>query len=422
MAASAINVSGGSVNLLEAFNSSAINLSSGSVLRIDSYNNSTINISGGILSSGLYGYNDTTVSVSGGIIGSLTLTDNGVLNFFGTGFSSSYQGDHSGQFVYDVTGTLASGDKLNTVIFLDDTSQARFTFNAPAVVPESSISRDAEYVSRDKSDLFHRAKYVAFRAGDEFHQEKYVACNRSDVFPEARDEDGGAGDEDLPGIFQEMRPMPDDYLPKGKTQLQAWLTNFGTVAGAQAVPLGLLPADLSALGAAQGTFNGSVAGVKTAKAALKSATQTELTATKTVNTTVRGIVRRIQANPAVTPTQKASLGINPRSAAKNHAPPVTPTGLTAEGFSTGVNALKWDRAGNKSNTIFVIQAQIGASLDWVEVGSKNATKFDHVGQTPGVKVAYRVLATRAGMASVPSPSVTLYGASTGVVLTLAKAA
>ena len=101
---------------------------------------------------------------------------------------------------------------------------------------------------------------------------------------------------------------------------------------------------------------------------------------------------------------------------------MTPTGLTAEEFSTGVNALNWNRAGNKPNTIFVIEAQSGTTTQWTEVGSVTATKFDHVGQTPGVKTAYRVMANRAGMKSVASPSVTLYGAPTSVVLTLSKAA
>ena len=233
---------------------------------------------------------------------------------------------------------------------------------------------------------------------------------------------GGAGQAEGTGILQEIGTMADDFMPRGKTQLQAWLANFNTVASANMATLGLTTADITALNGTTGGFTSSVAVVKTAKANLKAATQGELGATKTVNATVRGIVRRIQSNAAVAPALKASLGINPRTAVKNHAPPVTPTGLTAEGFRTGVNRLNWNRTGNKPNTIFVVQAQIGASAEWVEVGSKNATKFDHIGQTPGVKVAYRVLATRADMASVPSPSVTLYSVTTTVTLTLAKAA
>ena len=216
--------------------------------------------------------------------------------------------------------------------------------------------------------------------------------------------------------------MADDFMPRGKTQLLAWLNNFNAVASANMATLGLTAADITAISGASGGFSSSIGVVKTAKANLKAATQGELGATKTVNTTIRGVVRRIQSNAAVAPALKASLGINPRTAVKNHAPPVTPTGLTAEAFSTGVNTVKWNRAGNKPNTIFAVQAQVGAAGDWVEVGSVTATKFDHVGQTPGMKTAYRVVATRAGMRSVPSPSVTVYGAPVTVTLTLSKAA
>ncbi len=236
------------------------------------------------------------------------------------------------------------------------------------------------------------------------------------------DKDGETANENGTGIYPRSRKMSSDYMPKGKTQLQAWLNNFNAVASANMATLGLTAADITALSGTTGGFTSSVAVVKTAKANLKAATQGETSATRTVNATVRGVVRRIQSNAAVSPSLKGSLGINPRNAPRNHAPPVTPTGLTAEGFSTGVNRLNWNRAGNKPNTIFVIEAQSGASTQWTEVGSVTATKFDHVGQTPGVKTAYRVTARRAGMASVASPAITLYGANVGVVLTLAKAA
>ena len=233
---------------------------------------------------------------------------------------------------------------------------------------------------------------------------------------------GGREDGKRSGNPDRRLSMSNDYLPKGKTQLSAWLANFNNVASAQMTSLGLTAADITALTGTTGNFNYSVAGVKTAKAALKSSTQAETAATKTVSNTVRGIVRRIQSNPAVTPAQKATLGVNPRSAPKNHAPPVTPTGLTVSGAETGVNTLNWNRAGNKQNTVFAVQAQIGASAAWVEVGAVTATKFAHTGQTPGVKVAYRLVARRAGMASVASAAATVYGAAPTVALTLLKAA
>ena len=215
--------------------------------------------------------------------------------------------------------------------------------------------------------------------------------------------------------------MSSDYLPRGKKELSAWIANFNTTASAQMASLGLTAADITALNGVQTNLNTSIAGVTTAKASLKAAAQTETVATKSLNNTVRGIVRRIQSNPAVTSTQKAQLGINPRTNIRTKTPPTTPTELVGEGFSTGVNSLKWKRNGNIAGTVFLIEAQTGTG-NFSAVGSTLTTKFEHKGQTPGAKIAYRVTASRGGLLSVPSLAVTLYGTPTDMLVFLSKAA
>ena len=202
--------------------------------------------------------------------------------------------------------------------------------------------------------------------------------------------------------------MPDDYLPKKKGDLNAWTTNFISVATANVTTLGFSTGDIATLNSNQAAYNTALNSVETAKGMLKAAVQAEKTATKTMTNTIRTDVRRIQINPAATPALKGQLRINPRTAPKNHTPPITPTGLMVEGFATGVNSLKWDRAGNKPDTIFEIHAKIGESANFAGVGAVTATKFDHVRQTPGVKVVYRVVALRAGRSSEPSTGATVY--------------
>ena len=63
---------------------------------------------------------------------------------------------------------------------------------------------------------------------------------------------------------------------------------------------------------------------------------------------------------------------------------------------------------------------IGAATTSEQIGTTPKTRFDHTGQTPGVKAVYRVTAERADMSSIPSQSVTAYGAP--VTLVLQKAA
>ena len=232
------------------------------------------------------------------------------------------------------------------------------------------------------------------------------------------------------GKHRETTIMPD-YIPSGKPELQIWGANFVSVCSANQAVLGLTTSDMTTLNTLQTTFNTTVGSVKNAKNSLKSAVAAEANATKSFTGDIRSLVRKFQTNPAVLAPLKESLGINPRNKPKNRTPPITPTGLMVEGFSTGVNTVKWKRSGNKPNTIFRIQAQTGTSANFVEVGSTNALTFDHIGQTPGVKIAYRVVAFRAKQASVPSTEVVVYNggasasATTGTAapaLTLQKAA
>ena len=233
------------------------------------------------------------------------------------------------------------------------------------------------------------------------------------------------------GRHRKRTTMSTDYIPGSKPAMQIWAANFVSVCSANQATLGLTSSDMMTLTGLQSSFVSGVAGVKTAKQALKAAVANETLVTKSFTGDIRGLVRRFQTNPAVLAPLKESLGINPRNTPKNRTPPVTPTGLAVEGASTGVNTVKWKRSGNKPSTIFRIQAQVGTSTQFVEVGSTAALTFDHTGQTPGVKVAYRVVAYRAKQASVPSTQVVVYnggasaGATTGTTapaLTLQKAA
>ncbi len=214
--------------------------------------------------------------------------------------------------------------------------------------------------------------------------------------------------------------MPDDYLPNNDAEFQLWLANFVTVAGANTAALGLLPADVTALSGAQSTFGGNLGQMKAMQASAKAAVATKITSRKAINNQVRTLVRRIQGNPAVSVALKNQLVINPRNTPKTHTPPAQPTSLLASPDTSGVNSLAWNRNGNKPSTTFVIEAMLGASTTFEAVGTTTKTRFDHTGQTPGMKATYRVIAERADMNSLPSQAVTVYGSP--VTLVLQKAA
>ena len=64
------NISGGSVNALDAYDSSSVNISDGSIDGFDAYDSSSANISGGSVDT-LEAYDTSAVDISGGSIGSL---------------------------------------------------------------------------------------------------------------------------------------------------------------------------------------------------------------------------------------------------------------------------------------------------------------------------------------------------------------
>ena len=269
------------------------------------------------------------------------------------------------------------------------------------------------------------------------HETEDVADETEDVEDEGegfrdetetfKDENGGAKDD--AGTFGDEKQrsgdakeflMSTDYLPGSDAEFQLWLANFVTVAGANVTALGLVAADITALSGAQATFGGSLGQMKAMQASAKAATTTKEVSRKAVNNQVRTLVRKIQGTATVTAALKNQLNINPRNTPKTHTPPAQPTYLLASPDTSGVNSLAWDRNGNKPATTFVIEAMLGASTTFEQIGTTTKTRFDHTGQTPGVKATYRVIAERADMSSLPSQSVTVYGSP--VTLVLQKAA
>ena len=214
--------------------------------------------------------------------------------------------------------------------------------------------------------------------------------------------------------------MSNNFFPDADAAFQAWLANFVSVAGANREQLALTTQDMTALNGVQSTFITNFAALETSKAATKGATSAKNGSRRNANNEVRLLVRRFQSIPGLSSTLKNQLGINPRTAKPTRTDPTQPTKLTVTPDASGINSLQWNRNGNKPNTTFVIEAMLGAATTFEQIGTTTKTKFEHTGQTPGVKATYRVIAERADMSSIPSQSVTAYDPP--ITLVLQKAA
>jgi len=72
--------------------------------------------------------------------------------------------------------------------------------------------------------------------------------------------------------------------------------------------------------------------------------------------------------------------------------PYPPKNLVANVVGSEIYELKWERNGNISTIIFVVEALFAGATDFVQVFSTTKTGFTHSGNPLGTKITYRVKA------------------------------
>ncbi len=207
---------------------------------------------------------------------------------------------------------------------------------------------------------------------------------------------------------KEPTAMQTDFLPRPDGAFREWGENFLNVATQSGAGLPLTPAQRAEL---QNLLNGFAAAMnahETAKAHFHSMTEGKDAARDQFDAAVRKVARVIQSDAEVPDALKVGLGLKPHTGVRSRGAPVTPTDLRVQADANGDHRLAWNRLTNKPNTNFMIEAQIGDDPAWRLIGAANAARFTHTGQSPGVRIAYRVAAHRAGRASVPSAAAVLY--------------
>ncbi|MCX6153145.1 MAG: fibronectin type III domain-containing protein [Candidatus Kapabacteria bacterium] len=197
--------------------------------------------------------------------------------------------------------------------------------------------------------------------------------------------------------------MSNDYIPKSDPNFQDWLGNFITVANANLVALGLLSTEMTQLSTDKSDFDTAITDNETKQAAAKAATEHKKVVRGTAETYARALVKRIQAKVGVTTELKAQLQITvPGSAPAPPPIPFPPIGLYATIVGSGSYQLTWQKNGNANGTLFVVEAIIGTSTAWVPVFTTSKLSYTHSGNTPGMKITYRVKGQRGEIQGPPS--------------------
>jgi len=220
-----------------------------------------------------------------------------------------------------------------------------------------------------------------------------------------------------PRSYPQLDPPPTkgaifnmaDYLPTSVGDLIIWVDNWMTVLTAHPTDFGLVAGDVTATGVKVTAFKTAVANVVALKDQLKAAVGVQDAKRADMESDLRSKGRVIIPSPTVTDANKQLAGYSIRDTTPTDIIPVAVVSVAVHGTSDGINHLSWDINGNKRGTDYNIEAQIGASTTWVMVGHTQKAKWDHEGQTPGVKVIYRIRSQRSSRISSPSNEAIVYG-------------
>ncbi|NOT00490.1 MAG: hypothetical protein HOP29_07670 [Phycisphaerales bacterium] len=118
--------------------------------------------------------------------------------------------------------------------------------------------------------------------------------------------------------------MANDYIPRADAEFDGWQANFVAYANAHLADLGLVAGDIAPVLTATAEWGTAYAAHVSAAAAAHAARQTKDGRRSSLEALIRGLVRRLQAGPAVDDAERQALGITVRDAVPTIAgPPVT---------------------------------------------------------------------------------------------------
>jgi hypothetical protein len=200
--------------------------------------------------------------------------------------------------------------------------------------------------------------------------------------------------------------MPD-FSRMTDAELREWATNFQQVVGASPTDYGVtagLITDFSTANAGLGT---KMTERVSAEEARKAAVAAQKEASSNLESLCSYLNTTIKANPDVSDVDKIAAGIDVGET-PTHTAPVTPTGLVVNGFENGTNILKWNRAGNKPSTQFIVEYREGTETEFEFLCATTKTTCEHKGVTPGMQCVYRIKAQRAGEESPYSNTAVVY--------------
>lgn len=214
-------------------------------------------------------------------------------------------------------------------------------------------------------------------------------------------------------IKQGFEPeMQNTYHKDNATDLLVLSTQIATTCGPEPESYGLTEATVTDLVEANTALDDAVSEYETLKVALRAALENRDARQSAVVSKVAAIARSIYSEAGLTPTQISATGLKVHDTVPTRSGVNTPGDLSAAPSSLGYVKLKWDRRGNKQNTVYLVQASYDG-LSWETIHATPRITATLGLFPPGERRYFRILAQRAGKTSYPTPTVGIYLGSSG---------
>lgn len=199
-----------------------------------------------------------------------------------------------------------------------------------------------------------------------------------------------------------------DHTKLSNSKFRELLDKILEKADGNAADYFLTQSQLDELKTVKTTLTNEITDQTTKQAAAKAATQKLGQTRKGADKLVSLVKKTMKANSKFTADKYVDLGFDADDLTPSAIAPQTPLDLSVTGFSNGTNELKFKRNGNKTATVFIIEAKIGDAASYSIIGTTTKTTFRHTGQKPGLKILYRVRAQNGDQLSEYSNEAIIY--------------
>jgi hypothetical protein len=188
--------------------------------------------------------------------------------------------------------------------------------------------------------------------------------------------------------------MPTSIFPSSYPEAIVFLENFATVAQTNKEELGITEDQLTTIKSLKNKYQNDL-NAKQAADDIQTAKNTTMREThKEANALVSFYNTTLKATKTISRSSLQQLGLNVTTENSFATSPVMPTNVVAEGFSNGINKVKWKKGANISGTQYIVEAKSGNATVFSYAGVTTKSTFEHKNQKPGERIFYRVKAQR----------------------------